>query len=84
MQKKLLKFNEYFSIRKNIFLAILGNENGIADFIANKCKEIKDLGSVELKESVEEFMLSDRMHEMLSKRIALNADEASYYLFSIM
>lgn len=66
---------------KNIFLAILGNENGIADFIANKCKEIKDLGSAELKESVEEFMLSDRMHEMLSKRIALNADEASYYLF---
>lgn len=66
---------------KNIFLAILGNENGVADFIANKCKEIKDFDNRTLKESVEEFILSERMHEMLSKRIALNADEASYYLF---
>lgn len=66
---------------KNIFLAILGNENGVADFIANKCKEIKDLDKDAIKESVQEFILSERMHEMLSKRIALNADEACYYLF---
>lgn len=66
---------------KNIFLAILGNENGVADFIANKCKEIKDFDKDAIKESVQEFILSERMHEMLSKRIALNADEASYYLF---
>lgn len=74
-------FKTLSNAEKNVFIAVLGNENGVADFIANKCLSLTELGKDALKKNIEEFILSDQMHDKLNKRMSLNPDEASYFLF---
>lgn len=78
--KQVVRNLDISTPEKNIFLAVLNNENGVADFIANKCIEFNSF-SENLKKNVEELILSDEMHEKLSKKLPLNSEDASFFLF---
>lgn len=79
--KEVIRNLNISNAEKNIFIAVISNENGVADFIANKCLEYTEANDGKLRKSIESLILSDEMHEKLSKKLPLTSDDASFFLF---